>query len=128
MWAIDVLEDAGILPDVISPDITPEFLSLFDALIWNPIVQSAGFILYSVAERFTTAQRFLPRRDPLILDLDGDGIETVGVDPNNPILFDHDGDGVKNGTGWVLPDDGFLVLDRNGNGVIDNGTELFGES
>jgi hypothetical protein len=81
-----------------------------------------------VSSFFTSAQRFVFRRDPLILDLDGDGIETVGVDPNNPILFDHDGDGIKNGTGWVKPDDGFLVLDRNGNGVIDNGTELFGDS
>lgn len=64
------------------------------------------------------------RRDPLALDLDGDGIETVGA--NGTVLFDHDGDGVKTGTGWVRPDDGLLVLDRNGNGLIDNGSELFG--
>jgi hypothetical protein len=36
-------------------------------------------------------------------------------------------DGVKTGTGWVNGDDGLLVLDRNGNGVIDNGSELFGD-
>ncbi|MCW5220277.1 calcium-binding protein [Verminephrobacter aporrectodeae subsp. tuberculatae] len=42
------------------------------------------------------------------------------------ILFDHDADGVKTGTGWVKPDDGWLVLDRNGNGTIDSGRELFG--
>ncbi|MEI8325435.1 MAG: hypothetical protein WCH44_08725, partial [Betaproteobacteria bacterium] len=30
---------------------------------------------------------------PLVLDLDGDGIEAVGINPTNPILFDHDGDG-----------------------------------
>ena len=69
-----------------------------------------------------------PAPRPLTLDLDGDGLETTGIDPNNPILFDHDGDGVKNATGWVRPDDGFLVLDRDGNGTIDNGTELFGDS
>lgn len=62
--------------------------------------------------------------DPLALDLDGDGIETVGV--NTGILFDHDADGVKTGTGWLKADDGWLVLDRNGNGIIDNGRELFG--
>lgn len=66
-----------------------------------------------------------PRRDPLTLDLDGDGLETIG---SGTVLFDHDGDGVKNGTGWVTSDDGFLVFDRNNNGLIDNGTELFGDS
>ena len=65
-----------------------------------------------------------PRIDPLALDLDGDGIETRGVD--GKVVFDHNGDGVKTGTGWLRPDDGWLVLDRNSNGTIDNGGELFG--
>ena len=74
------------------------------------------------------AQHWLQRRDPLTLDLDGDGLETTGVAATNPILFDHDGDGIKNGTGWVNADDGFLVRDVNGNGTIDSGRELFGDS
>ena len=64
------------------------------------------------------------QRALLALDLDGDGIETRGADGR--VLFDHDGDGIKNGTGWVRSDDGLLVLDRNSNGTIDNGGELFG--
>ena len=66
------------------------------------------------------------RRDPLALDLDGDGLETVGATGTSVVLFDHDGDGIKTGTGWVKADDGLLVLDRNANGSIDNGSELFG--
>ncbi|WP_165673092.1 calcium-binding protein [Metapseudomonas otitidis] len=73
---------------------------------------------------FDAANSFIQRIDPLSLDLDGDGIETVGA--NAGITFDFDGDGLKTGTGWVKGDDGFLVLDRNGNGQIDNGSELFG--
>ena len=65
-------------------------------------------------------------RDPLAIDLDGDGIETVGVVSGSPILFDHNADGIRTGTGWVTAHDAWLVLDRDGNGLIDTGRELFG--
>ncbi|ALC16895.1 hypothetical protein DSOUD_2128 [Desulfuromonas soudanensis] len=82
----------------------------------------------TISDLFNNAQSAILRRDPLTLDLDGDGLETVGINSAKPILFDHTGDGIKTATGWIKPDDGFLVLDRNGNGTIDNGTELFGDS
>ncbi|WP_239324785.1 calcium-binding protein [Snodgrassella gandavensis] len=66
--------------------------------------------------------------DPLILDLDGDGIETTGSRKLSGALFDHDGDGIRTATGWVKADDGLLAVDRNGDGVINDGTELFGDS
>ncbi len=64
------------------------------------------------------------RRDPLAIDLGGDGIQMVSGDV--PVLFDHDGNGVKTGTGWISGGDAWLVMDRNGNGTIDSGQELFG--
>jgi Ca2+-binding RTX toxin-like protein len=76
---------------------------------------------------FDLSQKYLPRRDPLALDLDGDGLETSNFNPQNPIWFDHDVNGSAEGTGWLDSDDGFLVLDRNGNGTIDDGSELFGD-
>lgn len=76
-------------------------------------------------ELWQKALNWLPVRDPLALDLDGDGIETIAA--NGAVLFDHDGDEVRTATGWVKGDDGMLVLDRNGNGVIDDGSELFGD-
>lgn len=74
---------------------------------------------------FNNAKRWQPPRDPIILDLDGDGLETVGLASN--IYFDHDDDGVLTKTGWAGANDALLVWDRNGNGTIDTGAELFGD-
>ncbi|MBR7059330.1 MAG: hypothetical protein IKI22_01825, partial [Neisseriaceae bacterium] len=65
--------------------------------------------------------------DPLVLDLDGDGIELLKANGWNGVQFDYNGDGIKSSTGWVKSDDGLLVWDRNGDGIINNGSEIFGE-
>lgn len=62
---------------------------------------------------------------PLVLDLDGNGIETINLQ-SSYIQFDHDNNRFAEQTGWINPSDGFLALDHNRNGVIDNGSELFG--
>lgn len=77
------------------------------------------------SDKFRQSQSLPPPRiDPLAIDLDGDGVETIAT--TESVLFDHDGDGIKTASGWVKGDDGFLVIDNNGNGQIDNGSELFG--
>lgn len=63
------------------------------------------------------------RTSPIVIDLDGDGVETLALGAS---YFDHDGDGLSESSGWVNPDDGLLAYDRNGDGRISNGTELFG--
>ena len=94
---------------------------------WGTGKAYADEIVPTTNDSYLQSRAWLERRDPLTLDLDGDGIETTGINGyDGTILFDHDGDGVKTGTGWVKGDDAFLALDRNGNGVIDNGGELFG--
>ncbi|MBU0483511.1 MAG: hypothetical protein KKB30_03230 [Proteobacteria bacterium] len=133
-WALRGLALAEIIPSMNGPRLE---LGPLQTFLFNPAAQALawGFadrwneINDAVNNSFSVAQQWQQRRrDPLTFDLDGDGIETVAASDTDPILFDHDGDGVKNGTGWVSADDGFLVMDRNGNGTIDNGTELFGDS
>lgn len=74
----------------------------------------------------SSGEQEVQQSDPLALDLDGNGLTTSGVE--NGILFDIDGDGTKEKTSFISGGDAFLAYDKNGNGVIDNGKELFGDS
>ena len=61
---------------------------------------------------------------PLLLDLNGDGVRSVGVD--HGVLFDVNNQGQVALTGWASASDGMLVRDINRDGLINNGAELFG--
>ena len=65
--------------------------------------------------------------EPLVIDLNGNGIELTDVRKGDGVEFDITGDGIKEQASWVSPSDGMLVYDRNGNGIIDSGRELFGD-
>lgn len=66
------------------------------------------------------------RATPLILDLKGDGVHTTTL--GNGVVFDMLGNGQSLQTAWVDTTDGLLALDLNNDGLINNGTELFGDS
>src|SRR5690606_10925472 len=58
--------------------------------------------------------------DPLLIDIDGDGVETTPLDDNiMSTYFDMEGDGFAERTAWVGEDDGILFVDRNNDGVIN---------
>ncbi len=63
---------------------------------------------------------------PLIVDTGRDGYRLTSV--ANGVHFDLNADGVPEQVAWTRrdSDDAFLALDRNGNGRIDDGSELFG--
>ena len=65
-------------------------------------------------------------QSPIVIDVNGNGVNLT--DAERGVMFDISGNGTKKHLAWTLPDsdDAWLVLDRNNNGVIDNGTELFG--
>ncbi len=122
---------------------TPE--SLFD--LYNQVYNSSYFSVYGnlysqcalendlkfistayQCDLDKSATYRIVRYDPLTLDLDGDGIETIAASNHSGVMFDSNNDGIKTASGWISSDDGILVRDINKNGVIDDGSELFGDS
>jgi len=69
---------------------------------------------------------YRPTSTPIVLDLDGNGIQTLSVDAG--VRFDMLASGQAVQTGWVGSGDGLLVMDRNQDGAINDGAELFGSS
>ena len=63
--------------------------------------------------------------DPLILNLDGKGIQTIAPSSISA-RFDHNADGIATATGWIAAGNGILALDLDKNGKIDSGKEIFG--
>lgn len=60
--------------------------------------------------------------DPLVINLNGN----IADLSDQTFLFDLDGDGQEDEINYLAAGSGFLALDKNDDGVINDGTELFG--
>jgi hypothetical protein len=114
----------------IASQVRPEFAKWFSGFYDWYVGKERGecnlrTISKTLRDLFNSGLNWTQPRDPLVLDLDADGIELTAS--NSAVLFDHNADTIKTGSQWVKSDDALLVRDINGNGSIDSGRELFGD-
>ncbi|MCX6075162.1 MAG: hypothetical protein NTY39_12630 [Campylobacterales bacterium] len=62
---------------------------------------------------------------PLVLDLNHDGVTSLDLYAT-PAYFDMEKDGLREKTGWIQSTDALLAFDKNRDGLINDGSELFG--
>ncbi len=95
--------------------------------LWNKVQNDSK---NNNAKKYEEAEKKQPPRDPLVIDFSEN--ETTSdeglVNADDGVYFDLDNNGFAEKTAWINENKGFLAYDRNGNGIIDNGSELFGDS
>ncbi len=75
-------------------------------------------------EQFNNGER--SRVDPIVLDLNNDGFNPTSL--KNGVNFDLDANGMAERINWIQNDDAILAYDKNEDGIINNGTEVFGDN
>ncbi|MBS1211500.1 MAG: hypothetical protein H6R26_116 [Proteobacteria bacterium] len=85
-------------------------------------------VTMNVSREFLSEQRLSIRAgdaakiDPLVLNFDGRAAELT----DTRFTFDLDSDGRQEQIAWLKPGSAFLALDKNSDGVVNDGSELFG--
>jgi len=94
--------------------------------IWTTGFEAAAIMLQSLKKIGAALHGWqLHGTDPLVLDLDGNGIPLTGRESSG-VVFDINNNQFATPVGWVDSNDGILARDLNGNGKIDDDSEMFG--
>jgi len=118
VWSVEGL---GELIEEKVPGSGGVFQRLFPGEVFA--LKAAGYLLEHVLPRLYAAAF---EASPLVLDLDGDGIELIALESAAAVFWDGDQDGVLERSAWVGAHDGLLAIDLDNDGRVDGHSELFG--
>lgn len=132
--------DYQILRRTLMPDTEAPATPVTEAASSAPAAPPPATSLANISSNTTSFQQVIEQRelqlnisstpapaqsDPLVLDLAGNGFSTSGLD--QAVRFDLNADGTTDRISAPTGDDALLAFDRNNNGSIDDGRELFGD-
>ena len=120
-WKEKVFVDGDVFPCGGYKETAWESLTLTITATSNALVEACCPAKTVYIGDCTSYQLF----SPIALDLDGNGIQTTALIDSQG-TFDLLGTGQAVHSGWLSSGDAFLAIDNNGNGVIDDISELFG--
>ena len=125
------LEMIGTIVHQLTRDLTEDQIKTggFDTYFVDRTAGEIGFnVQVEMSRNFLEANTFIKEdtvqimTDPLVINLD----TNVASVTDQKFLFDLDADGTMDQISFEGEGSGFLALDRNGDGTINDGTELFG--
>ncbi len=94
-----------------------------DSCSEDQLVENGGEMI-EFQGKYVNINVFVKFMDPIVLDLNGDGLDLRSIEDG--VVYDIKGDGSEVQTGFVQGDDALLFFDSDGNGYCSSGTELFG--
>ncbi len=122
------------IQDWFKPQSRIEIFRFADSKEYNPVVNFDGTVSlqaafnpgdpnYNLAAAKPDTYSVIPSK-LLAFDLAGDGLQLISAE-DSLTLFNIDNDDYPEQIGWVAPSDGFLVLDKNNDGLITDLNEFF---
>jgi hypothetical protein len=126
---VKIYNNGTLLGNATVSGLTWSYVPSIAALSTNSFV--AKVVVNATNAVITEASPFVIKQSPsgitpLMLDLNGDGVQTTNL--QNGTAFDLDADGDLDKTAWADKRDGLLVMDLNGDDKIGDGRELFGSA
>ncbi|MCS6838562.1 MAG: hypothetical protein NZ480_06910, partial [Bdellovibrionaceae bacterium] len=112
------------VPGILDPAVRHGYVYTAGVISLTPIYVSRTGLETRGASQIYTMTLY----SPLVLDFVNKGLPKTLPADSQPVMFDLSNIGFKQQVGWISGQQGALLsIDLNGNGVIDNGSELFGE-